>query len=163
MAQTVHLKMAILGQDIQGESTINTLERKDTIECARFIWAVRTPREGASAQITGRRQHKPVTVLKRVDKSSPILFKALCRNEKVDSAKFMFFRPNPEGSGEEEKYMEIELTDSYISAIDMLSEDATRSHEEQPTAMEEIQFVFKNITVTYMNGGVTHTDSWAGE
>jgi type VI secretion system secreted protein Hcp len=163
MAQTTHLLLKINGQDIKGESSISNLERKDTIECTSFSWAVETPREGASSQVTGRRIHRPVAIVKRVDKSSPVLFKALCRNEKVDSAKFSFFRPNPSGNGEEEMYMTIELTEGYISAIDLRSEDATRSHSEQPAAMEEVRFVFKTITETYTNGGVTHTDSWSGE
>jgi type VI secretion system secreted protein Hcp len=163
MAQTVHLKLKILGQDIQGESTISSLERANTIECTRWTWGCRSPREGASAQITGRRQHQPVTIQKRVDKASPILFKALCRNEKVDEATFMFFEPDRAGSGNETKYMTVQLTDAYISSVSVVSDDATRSQAEQPCAMEEVQFVFKNITMTYENGGVTDTDSWSGE
>lgn len=163
MAETVHLKLKINGQDVAGESTIASLERADTIECTSFTWAVETPREGASAQITGRRIHRPVAIVKRVDKSSPVLFKALTRNEKVEDATFMFFRPNPTGNGEEQKYMTIQLTEGYISSIDLSSEDATRSHSEQPAAMEEVKFVFKTITQTYEDGGVTHTDSWSGE
>ncbi len=163
MAQAVYWDLTMLGQQVAGESTVSSLERADKIECASFSWGVTTPREGASAQITGRRMHKPVTIIKRVDKSSPVLFKGLCRNEKIDSAKFWFFRPSPTGSGEEQKYMTVELSNAYISSINLVSEDATRSKVEQPTAMEEVQIVFQDITVTYEDGGVTHTDSWSGE
>lgn len=163
MAEPVYLKMTINGQEIQGESTVSSLERANTIECTEFRWAVMTPREGASAQITGRRQHQPVTIVKRVDKSSPIMFKALCRNELVDSAVFRFFRASPTGTGETENYMTVELSEAFVSSIDMVSEDATRSGEEQPTAMEAVKFVFKNITVTYNSTGATHTDRWSGE
>jgi type VI secretion system secreted protein Hcp len=163
MAEPVYAKIKINGQDIKGESTVTSLERADTIECTRLWWAVETPREGASAQITGRRLFRPLTITKRVDKSSPVLFKALCRNEKVDDALFMFFRANPTGNGEEQKYMTIELVDGYVTSLETVSEDATRSHSEQPTAMEDVKFVFKKITVTYTDGGITHTDSWSGE
>ena len=42
--------------------------------------------DGTPVAVTGKRQHNAVTIAKRVDKSTPLLFKALCQNEPVESA-----------------------------------------------------------------------------
>ena len=101
MAQTVHLKLQIDGNDIEGESTIGSMDREGTIECSAFEYRLTTPREVGSGALTGRRQHSAVVITKRIDKTTPLLLKALCQNEIVTEATFRFFRPSPGGSGAE--------------------------------------------------------------
>ena len=55
MAQTVHLVLEIDGNAIEGESTITSLERENTIECLSFESELSTPRESATGAPTGRR------------------------------------------------------------------------------------------------------------
>lgn len=161
VAQTVHLKLKVNGNDVVGESSINSLDRSGTIECIDFSYGVTTPREPATGALTGRRQHRPVKIRKRIDKTTPVLLKALCRNEKVEKAVFNFYRPSPDGSGDEEMFYSIELTEGYVDSIEQVSNDAMMSGVEAPPVTELVSFVFRNITWTYTNGGVTHTDSWA--
>jgi type VI secretion system secreted protein Hcp len=165
MAQTVHLKLQIDGNDIEGESTIASMDREGTIECGSFVDGVTTPREEATGMLTGKRQYSPVTITKRIDKSTPLLWKALCQNEPVTMANFRFFRPSPGGSGAEEHFLTVDLENGYISAIKRLSEDAITSDlgESAPPMMESVSFHFQDITVTYEIGGATHKDSWKGE
>jgi type VI secretion system secreted protein Hcp len=160
MAQTVHLKMAIDGNDIVGESTIASLEREGTIECSAFYYSLMTPREEATGQLTGKRQHGPVKIVKRIDKSSPLLLKALCRNEMVTSAEFRFFRPSPGGSGAEEHFYTVLLENGYISSINQVSEDAIVGGKTAAPMMEEVGFIFQTITWTYEIGGATRTKSY---
>lgn len=163
MAQTVHLKLQIDGNDIEGESTIASMERDATIECSSYAYELTTPREEASGQLTGKRQHRPVKITKRIDKSTPLLLKALCQNEPVGKAEFMFFRPAVDSAGAEEKFMTVVLEKGYVASVKQLSEDAIMAGEKAPPMMEEISFVFQDITWTYEIGGATHKDSWSGE
>ena len=98
MAETVHLYLKANGSDIKGESTQTSLGRADSIECLYFEDSVRTARETGSGRATGRRTYEPIVMRKRIDKSSPLLVKALCNNEVVEGI-FKFFRPNPAGDG----------------------------------------------------------------
>jgi len=161
MAQTVHLQLQIDGNDIEGESTIASMDRENTIECSSFFYGIKTPRR-SDGKLTGRRQHKPVKISKRIDKTTPLLLKALCKNEPVNEAEFMFFRPNPGGSGAEEKFYTVSLRNGYISGVKQLSEDPITGGEDAPM-MEEVEFVFREITWTYEPTGGTHHDTLKGK
>lgn len=154
MAETVHLFLKVNGKDVKGESTIHTDGRADSIECLTYAQSVAAVTEGASSQVTGRRQFTPVTITKRIDKASPVLLKALGTNEKIDGT-FKFYRPNPAGDGTTEQFYSVVLEDGKISKI---SQGGDSSSDLPPT--EEVSFVFKTITWTYTNGGATHKDSW---
>ncbi len=162
MAQTVHLKLQIDGNDIEGESTIDSLERDGTIECSSFDYMLTAPYDEPTGRPTEKRQHEPVVIQKRVDKSTPLLLKALCRNEPVNSAEFMFFRPSLDGSGAEEKFLTVMLENGYITSVKQVSEDAIIGGEAAPPMMEKVAFIFETITWTYEIGGATHRDSWMG-
>jgi type VI secretion system secreted protein Hcp len=163
MAQTVHLWLTIDGNYVEGESSVVSLDRAGTIECSSFRYGVTTPYGRRSGRRTGRRQHEPVKVHKRIDKSTPLLLKALCNHEPVNEAEFRFYRPSPTGSGAEEHFFTVLLENGYISGVRQLSEDAIMGGEAAPPMMEEVTFVFQDITWTYEPNGATHHDSWRGE
>src|SRR5688572_21101762 len=98
MAETIHLSLKVNGKAVQGESTQRSLGRENTIECLRYEQEAVTTREAGTAMATGRRSYKPLSIRKRIDKSSPLLMKALCRNEEIEG-EFKFFRPAPTSDG----------------------------------------------------------------
>lgn len=159
MAETVHLFLKANGNDIKGESTQTSLGREDSIECLYFQDSVRTAREKGSALATGRRTYEPIVIRKRIDKSSPLLAKALCNNEVVEGT-FKFFRPSPAGDGTTQQFFTVEFSGGRIESIKRISPDTIdpASSIEPPT--EEVGFVFHTITWTYEDGGITHTDNW---
>ncbi|KIG14769.1 secreted protein Hcp [Enhygromyxa salina] len=147
------------GTDIVGESSQTSMGREDTIECVYFSDSVRTAREKGSGVATGRRTYEPIVFRKRIDKSSPLLAKALCNNENIEGT-FRFYRPSPAGDGTTEQFFTVEITAGRLAHIKRVSPDAIdpASSEEPPT--EEVGIVFHTITWTYEDGGVMHTDSW---
>ena len=160
MAETVHLYLTADGAKLDGECTQTSLGREDSIECLSYLDAVRTAREKGSGLATGRRTFEPIVIRKRIDKSSPLLAKALCMNQ-VIAAQFKFFRPNPAGDGSTEHFFTIEIDAGRLSSIKRLSPDTIdpASATEPPT--EEVSFVFHNITWTYEPTGASHHDNWA--
>ncbi len=155
MAETVHLYLKIKGVTIQGESTQVTLGRENSIECLYWKMAVSTAREAGSGLATGRRQYEPLIIRKRIDKSTPLLAKALCNNEVIEGV-FKFFRPNPLADGSTEQFYTIKLAQGRVSALQQSSDAGLAS----TAPMEEVSFVFHNITWTYTNGGIEHQDTW---
>ena len=162
MAQTIHLSLQIDGNDIEGESTIASLDREGTIECVSFFYELNTPRETATGALTGRRQHGPLTFVKRIDKTTPLVLKALAQNEPI-SGIFRFYRPNPDGAGTEEHYYSILFENSFVATVRQEQSNILYPETAGLPVMERISFVFRDITWTYEIGGATHTDSWAGE
>lgn len=162
MAQTVHLELEIDGSAIHGESNIASLDRADTIECSSFRYDLTTPRE-SSGQLTGRRQHGPVKVQKRIDTSTVALIKAVCMNEPVTKAVFRFYRPSTDGAGTEQQFYTVELADARVASVSQVNEDAIVGGDRAPPMMEEITFTFRQITWTYEPTAYIHTDNWGGD
>ena len=157
----VHLTLQIDGNDIEGDSTIASLDREGTIECESFFSELTTPREAASGSLTGRRQHRPVTIVKRVDKTSPLMLKALCMNEPVSSAAFRFY--GPDANGTEIHTYTVLLEKGYVSEVREEQWSDQPDQSQFSPLMERVSFVFQDITWTWVDGGATHKDSWAGE
>ena len=155
-AETVHLFLKSNGEDIQGESTQTTLGRENSIECLSFVDSVRTAREPGQTQSTERRTYAPIIFRKRIDKSSPLLAKALVKNEVIEG-EFRFYRElrileplGEKGSGTVEHFFTIEFAEGRIASIRRVSPDTIdpASATEPPT--EEVSIVFHNITWTYI-------------
>lgn len=160
MAMTVHLFLEANGTKIDGDSTITSMGREDSIECLSFTDSVRTAREAATGMATGERTYEPIRITKRIDKSSPLLAKALTNNEAVEG-EFKFYRPNPTGDGTTEHFFTIEIKEGRISGITRVSPDVIDPASANEPATEEVSFVFGYIRWTYEPDGVEHVDHWS--
>jgi type VI secretion system secreted protein Hcp len=153
MAETIALYLKANGADIQGESTQTSLGRENSIEVLSYEQNVATSREASSGMATGRRTYEPLRVLKRIDKSTPLIAKALV-NAKIDAI-FKFFRPNPAGDGTTEQFYTVEIHDGRVAHQKQHLPDHDAEHP-----MEELSFVFHTIKWRYEVGGVEHEDTW---
>jgi len=160
MAETVHLYLKANGADIKGESSQESLGRKDSIECLYYEQKVITAREAGSGMATGRRQYEPLLIRKRIDKSSPLLVKALVENQKIDAA-FKFFRPNPKGDGTTQQFYTVEIKDGRVASMKQMVPDTIVPASSTEPPLEEITFVFHTIKWTFTDGGVSHEDAWS--
>ena len=147
MAETVHLFLKINGKEIKGESTQSSQGRADSIECISYEQGVVSAREAATNVVTARRQFSPLKIVKRIDRSSPLLLKALSENQKIEGV-FKFFRPNPSGDGTTEQFYTVEITEGNVAAVKQLIPVTIKSETAGEPPLEEISFVFKNITWT---------------
>lgn len=159
MAETVHAYLKANGTDLNGESSQVSLGRENSIECVYFEDSVRTAREKGSGMATGRRTYEPLKFLKRIDKASPLLAKALCQNENVEGT-FKFFRPNPNGDGTTQQFFTIDIAEGRIAGIKRIVPNCIDPASSSEPPLEEVSIVFHTITWTYEEGGVTHQDSW---
>lgn len=160
MAETIHLYLTAAGQPVHGESTQHSLSRVDSIECLSLTHEVSTPREGAHHLASGRRVYAPLRIRKRIDKSSPLLFKALVEHHHIE-ASFQFFRASPDGNGQTEQFYTLALRGARIERILQTSDDASLPDALMRVPCEEVSFVFETIACTFMPTGVTHEDSWS--
>jgi type VI secretion system secreted protein Hcp len=162
MAETVHLYLKANGKDIKGESTQTSLGRQDSIECVVYDQGVQTAREASTGMVTGRRQYGPLRIVKRLDKASPLILKALTENQVID-AMFKFFRPNPAGDGTTEQFYTVKLKKGHVASVKQYVESTLGEQTRHIAPLEEVTLVFQDIAWTYTNGGIEHSDSWAGQ
>jgi len=159
MAQSVHLFLKANGKAVDGESMQTSLGREKSIECVYYEQAVHTAREAGTNTVTGLRQYTPIKILKRIDKSSPVLMKALTENQKIE-ATFKFYRPNPAGDGTTQHFYTVTLGEGNISAAKQYIPETINAATVGQAPLEQVEFVFKKITWTYEDGGATHDDKW---
>jgi type VI secretion system secreted protein Hcp len=117
-----------------------------------------SPRDPQSGLPTGKRMHKPLVITKELDRSSPLLYNALCTNENITEFVLEFFGPNQ--AGLEKEIYSIQLVNASIADIKftMLNNENPATAKFAP--YEEIAFTYQKITWTWMDGGITASDDW---
>jgi type VI secretion system secreted protein Hcp len=100
-----------------------------------------SPRDAASGLPTGKRQHKPLTITKEIDKATPLLMNALVTNENLTQVLIGMLR-----SGNQ--VMTVTLTNASVAG------------RVQKGDFETISFTYQKITWTWVDGGITAQDDW---
>lgn len=121
--------------------------REGTIVAERISHSVISPRDAATGLPTGKRQHKPVVITKRIDRSTPLLYQALASNENLTDVTLRYYRTNE--IGEQVPYYRIQLINASLSGI-----------QEGPRDQEEISLTYQRIIWTWEDGEISTEDSW---
>lgn len=140
----------------QGDIKGDVFERgkEGLIKVVSYNHEITSPRDAASGQATGKRQHKPMVITKEVDKATPQLYAALSANEILTDVTLNFYRPSLKAAaGVGVQWYTIKLTNASIAGIKTRMDDKGQ-------VLEEISLVYQKISWTYTDGGVTHEDSW---
>ena len=157
-AMPVALFLTANGAAVQGDSQQEMTE--GAIECIAYQSAVAAGQRQGTGQATGRRTHEGIAIRKPIDRSSPLLAKALCHNEVIEGT-FKFFRPNPNGDGTTEHYFTVEIEKGRVARIHLVSPDGYANAGEPPfvSAFEDVQFIYNEITWRYEITGTEYTDT----
>lgn len=157
MADTISLKLTGAAQGlILGDNSETTLERANTIEVLSLTQPLRSAFERGTGMATGRRYYEPIKFTKLIDRSSPLLRKALVNNESLTGA-FKWFRDN---NGTTQQFFTIDVSDARLVGATTRLPDTLNPASANLLPMEEIEMVFNTITWTFVPGGVTSTDAW---
>jgi type VI secretion system secreted protein Hcp len=132
--------------DIEGESTLKGSE--NSMVCLGFSHEIVSPRDPATGLATGRRQHKPIVIVKRIDKASPLLQGAMIQNENLQNVTFKFFQLQSSGSAGNQ--FTIKLTNANIS----------RRTQEFPN-LETLEFYYQRIEWIHVPSGNSIIDDWS--
>ncbi len=141
----------------KGESTREAWKEK--IPCLGFNYEVQSPRDQATGQASGKRQHKPVTITKEWGAASPQIFQALVNNEVLTEVTFEFIRTTAEGA--EEVHYTIKLVNATISNLKQYIGDTRHSDAIDKHELEDVSFTFQRIEIESKLGKTMATDDWA--
>lgn len=162
MALNAYLKLK--GQK-QGEikGSVTQKGRENKIMVIAVSHEVLSPRDSASGQATGKRQHKPFVITKELDKSSPLLYKALINNENISEWELQFWTPQvaaATGVGAERQHYTVKLQNARICDIKFSMLNNRNPELVRFAEYEEIAFTYQKITWTWNDGGITSEDNW---
>jgi type VI secretion system secreted protein Hcp len=114
-----------------------------SIDFNGFTEGAVSPRDPSSGLPTGKRIHKPVTITKEIDATSPLLYNACVQNENLTQVVINLYSP-----GGSTPTTRITLTNASCAELE---------HDGQT---ETVSFTFQKITWTYLDGGITAEDDW---
>jgi type VI secretion system secreted protein Hcp len=123
-----------------------------------FNHAVVTPTDIQTGQPTGKRMHKDLKVLKFYDKSSPMLYQALCSGERMKTVTIKWYRIKPDGT--EEHYFTHKLESATLTKIEASMANCLDPANGPFGHMEEVSMTYRKIIWTWEPDGVESEDDW---
>jgi type VI secretion system secreted protein Hcp len=139
--------------DIKGEAM--SPGHEEWIKIESFSWGESSRIQPSSGQPSGKRQHKPLTCTKVLDKSSPKIMEGCSEGTMYNEVKIELLSSDP--TGRLEPYLIITMQDVIISSYSI---SGSGDADDRPT--EEIAFTYQKITWTYSVGKESHgyEDDW---
>ena len=143
-----------------GESVGNVYQEghEDEILVEAFDHTVTVPTDPQSGQPTGQRVHKPLTITKVFDKSSPLLYYALTSGERLTKCELKWYRTSMDGRPEH--YFTIALEDAIITNIHAYMPNCQDPNLSHFTHLEDVSLTYRMITWTHEVGGTEGSDDW---
>jgi len=150
--------MTLEGNDgkIDGGSVV--AGREGCVEVIEFHHEVRIPTDPDTGALTGVRKHEAFQIVKAFDKSSPLLYKAVCNGESFKSLKLDWYRIDEKG--DEVLYFTHTLEDVKVSSVEPIMYNVKAKEFEKFVHMEKVSFRYAKIKWEYTDGGLIHEDSW---
>ena len=132
---------------------------KGKIEFIEFAYELSAPRDVATGQASGKRQHKPVVITKQWGAATPQLFQACAQAEVLKTVTFEFVSTSK--AGEEEVSHKITLTNATVSNIKQYtSQSAKHESSADMYELEDVSFTFEAISLEAVLHKTQATDSW---
>ena len=128
--------------------------RLGSIELKSFSHGVSIPVDSQWGKLTGTRVHRPITIVKEFDQTTPLLYRAVCEGRTMKKATIKMYRILE--SGIEAEYFNIILDNVKLTTIaPYLAPNGMSS-----THLETLELRYEAITWKYTDGNIIYRDSW---
>jgi len=144
------------GADIKGSVTVQ--QREGSIEVIGFNHGINLPVDSSSGKITSTRSHSPVVIEKEFDASTPYLYKAATKGQKLKSAELRWYKIDD--SGQESVYFIMLMEGVKITGINPGMANTKLAEMSPLNHTESVSMMYERITWHYTDGNVKHTDEW---
>ena len=133
--------------------------RENTILVQAVEHDVSIPRDLQTGLATGKRVHHPLTIVKAVDKASPLLYMALTTGEHLKSVELKWYQINEKG--QEENYFITALEDAIIVSMKAWKKNCLDPAFAHLGDMEDVSFTYRKIMWRWVKDGVESEDDWS--
>lgn len=139
---------------IEGDCDLEN--REDSIVIYAVEHSVKLPTD-QQGMPNGRRVHQPFTLLKQVDRTSPMLYQCLTEGELLTEVSLDWYRID--STGMEERYYRQVLKNAQITAIEFSVADDD-SPSSQRGHMERISLIYDSISWCHEVDGIEFEDNF---
>ncbi|MFO0615514.1 MAG: type VI secretion system tube protein TssD [Polyangiaceae bacterium] len=140
------------------EGSVTQKGREGTIEVIALTHGIVAPRDPSSGRPTGKRMHKPFSITKALDRSSPFLHFVLTQAENLSNVTIAFFRPSPQGS--EKLAFTVRLHNATICSIQTKLLNTRNPRNTGFPPMEDVAFAYQRIEWVWVDGLLSADDDW---
>ena len=135
--------------------------RKYSFAAHSLEYALIVPRDAATGQTTGQRQHRPVTVIRDWGAASPQLFQALVSNEGLETVEFDCYGISKDGK--EQLVHKVKLTNASVCSFRQVG-NASAGAKKAGTSgdLETVAFAFEKIEHLSPKGTEMGSDTFGG-
>ncbi|MEM5387386.1 type VI secretion system tube protein TssD [Paraburkholderia phymatum] len=144
------------GAEIRGSSHV--VGREGSIEVLSLTHGMHVDTDHVTGKLVGGRSHRPLTIEKELDRSSPLLYMALARGLTLQSTELKWYRVND--AGREEEYFNMLLRHVKVASVT----PKVLNIKEQPSIhrnhFEVVEFRYEEITWWYLDGNLKFKDAW---
>ena len=141
------------------EGSCDMKGREGTILAYAMSHDIHIPRDPQSGLPSGKRVHGPLTIVKEFDKSSPLLYKALCQGEHMKKVEIKWYRIDKKGA--EVHYFTQTLENAIIVSMKPFVPTVFLTENEPYRHMEEISFTYKKIKWRWEPDSKEAEDDWS--
>jgi type VI secretion system secreted protein Hcp len=127
-------------------------KHKDDIVVITFDYGAKAPRDVATGQASGKRQHGAFKFTSHLGPATPQLMNALVTNEVLKNVVLNVYRSSHDGA--EEVGTTIKLTKATVASYELLSDGATQYPEVR------CEMTFQKIEVENKSGKTMMADDW---
>ena len=133
--------------DVTGEATDD--EHIGSIDVVSWSWGIEGSRDVATGKAAAKPRLTELRIVKRIDRSSPVLMQLVKNNKVADTAKLTLRKAGTT----QLTFMTIELTKVRVTAVNCESTNAVNA--ESTDMVEKVNLGFESVTVTYTPQGET--------
>lgn len=145
------------GTPIKGGS--NVQGREHTVEAVDVQHDVFMPTDKNTGGLTGVRIHSALSYIAPIDASVPILLDACSKGKTLQSAKFVFYRINEEGS--EQEYYHVALQNARVTSVKTVVDDVKNDTNERKQHRVAVALRYEKILWHYQEGNIQASDEWS--
>src|SRR4051812_42969688 len=125
---------------------------------------IASPRDAATGLASGKRQHRPITVTKETDFTSPLFYQFVGTNELLKTVNIFFYGPPSQsgiGAGKETMLYTITLKNAAVAKVEFAghSDPAAQQSARFPLT-EMISLSYESIQWEWKNPAVTAADAF---
>ncbi|WP_152084009.1 Hcp family type VI secretion system effector [Enterobacter oligotrophicus] len=140
------------GSPVVGSCMMPT--RLGSIELKSFSHGVTIPVDSSWGKLTGTRVHRPVTIVKEFDQTTPFLYRAVCEGRVMKKGIIKMYRILE--SGIEAEYFNIVMENvKFTTVAPFLTPNGMSS-----THLETIELRYEAISWKYTEGNIIYRDTW---
>ncbi|MBW3001311.1 type VI secretion system tube protein Hcp [Candidatus Woesearchaeota archaeon] len=140
--------MWVEGPDGPIEGSVQTPGKEGSVKDIGFSHEVYLPYDEETGKITGSRRHRHLTITKNFDKSSPLLYQALCQGTSLPFVEIKWYRIDNQAM--EEHYFTMYLQDVIIVSIKPWMPNTDNPANQYFKPMEDVSFLYRDITWTWI-------------